>query len=295
MKESLSKRGQLAANTVMRVDLEVSFEALDNQFDPHTNPTGSFPLSIAENRLNWQTLKAKFQQIAADHEIDDWVMGYTSPSGSDEFRTSIATFYERHLTKCPVDPATIACSPGATGIVEMTAILLAEEGDVAAVPAPCYPVYRQDMHNIPKVNRYDIVTHVSLDELQHGSLLHLGHLEKAKQEIAATGKQLTLLIITTPDNPTGIIYSQQHLKEIAEWCISNKVHLIVNEIYGLSLIDISHPDIQADYNDPLLLAPLLNICHSKKVIIYTIGILSQKTLAFLALGLVWCIRTMKTF
>lgn len=249
MNDSLSKRGQVAASTIMRVDLELSFEAMKNQFDPVTNPTGQFPLSIAENRLKWETLKKKFQQIASDNEIDDWVMGYTSPLGDENFREAIASFYEKFLTTCFIDPASIACSPGASGIVEMTALLLADEGDVVAVPAPCYPVYRQDMHNIPKVNRYDILTYSSIDEIGHGPLLHVGHLNRAKQEIEHAGNRLRLLVITTPDNPTGMIYSQQHLTEIADWCIEHKVHLIVNEIYALSLIDITHPLIQDDYQN----------------------------------------------
>ena len=254
MNTSLSKRGHRASSTIMRVDLDISFEALENQYDPINNPTGTFPLSIAENRLNWDSLKQKFKKIAAEQEIDDWVMGYTSPLGSMEFREAIADFYTRYLTSCPIDPLSIGCSPGATGIVEMTSILLADEGDVAAVPAPCYPVYRQDMDNIPSVKRYDILTHTSLDEIQYGPLLNLEHLRQAKQTIQAEGNQLKLLIITSPDNPTGMIYSEQHLEEIANWCISNKVHLVVNEIYGLSMIDIKKPSIADDYlhTDPYI-------------------------------------------
>ncbi len=264
MNTSLSKRGQLASETIMRVDLDISFEALENQYDSITNPTGSFPLSIAENRLNWDVLKQKFQQIAAEHEIDDWVMGYTSPLGSMEFREAIANFYTRYLTVCPIDPLTIGCSPGATGIVEMTSILLADEGDVAAMPAPCYPVYRQDIGNIPLVKRYDIQTHSSLHEIQYGPLLNLEHLRHAKQEIQADGHQMKLLIITSPDNPTGMIYSEQHLEEIADWCISNNIHLIVNEIYGLSMIDINMPKITNDYSNRDPYTSFAQLMHRRK-------------------------------
>lgn len=264
MNESVSKRGLKASNTVMRVDLDISFEALDNQYDAIENPDGVFPLSIAENRLNWDLLKSKFKSIAADNELDDWVLGYTSPLGSMEFRTAVANFYTSYLSQTELDPMTIGCSPGATGIVEMTSFLLADEGDVAVVPAPCYPVYRQDMENMTGVLRHDIVTHRHLHELQHGSLLDLQHLEDAKNKITSSGKQFKILILTTPDNPTGLMYSEAHLNEISDWCIENKIHLVVNEIYALSKIDISHPALKDDYQGDDTFVSFVKLMSQKK-------------------------------
>ncbi len=247
MKSSLSERGQVAAQTILRIDLDVSNEAADNLYDPILNPDGVFPLSIAENRLLWDTLKVKFQEIATEHPIDDWVLGYTSASGADEFKEAVATFYQQFITNCAIEPKTLACSPGATGIVEMTGLLLADPGDVFAVPAPCYPVYRQDFGNISNLERYDVITFNQLDELQHGPLLNLMDLERAKSDIEQQGKRLRIVLLTSPDNPTGVRYTPKHLEEIADWCESRSIHLIVNELYALSLIDTSHALIKDDY------------------------------------------------
>jgi len=248
--QTTSSRGLKALNTELRVDMTISREAQRNQYDETLNPTGSFPLNIAENRLNWAMLKAKFKQICSQHEIDDWVLAYTAASGAPEFKAAIAAFYQRYFQPgVAVDPMSLAISPGATGIVEMTAFILGDAGDTAAMPAPCYPVYRQDMNNMAGVLRYDIITHGPLHELAHGPLLDLSHLAQAKTDIAANGSRLRMLIITTPDNPTGVIYDQRHLLEIAEWCIAEEVHLIVNEIYALSAIDRTHKTIKDDYPD----------------------------------------------
>jgi len=264
MTKSLSSRGIKASNTVMRVDLNISFDAMDNQFDAIENPDGVFPLSIAENRLHWNILKAKFKDIASSNELEDWVLGYTSSLGSPEFRHAVANFYESYLAHSPVDPDMIACSSGATGIIEMSSFLLAEEGDVAAIPAPCYPVYRQDMENIAGVLRHDILTHRHLEELQHGPLLHLEHLENAKKELELESKRFKILILSTPDNPTGIIYDRKHLSEIADWCIKHSIHLVVNEIYALSQIDISHPKIEGDYLDKSKFESFIKIMKEKQ-------------------------------
>jgi len=238
---TISQRGQIASDTILRVDMEISMEAQMNAYHPEDNPDGAFPLNIAENRLCWQELKSKLQSISTENEIPDWVMGYTSPLGDPAWAVSIADFYKRYLLEeNDVDPNHLACSPGATGIIEMTSFILADEGDVAAFPAPCYPVYRQDMGNISAVERHDIITHENISELKDGSPLNTSHLDQAKLDIQASGRNFKLLVITTPDNPTGQIYGQQQLEDIVSWCYKHKVHLIINEIYGLSRINIDH-------------------------------------------------------
>ena len=58
-KSSLSRRGLKASTTVLRQDFEIFFEAVTNLYDKETNPDGTFPMNIAENKLNWKTLKEK--------------------------------------------------------------------------------------------------------------------------------------------------------------------------------------------------------------------------------------------
>jgi aspartate/methionine/tyrosine aminotransferase len=129
----------------------------------------------------------------------------------------------------------------------MTAMVLGDPGDVAVYPAPCYPVYKQDMGNKAGVERYDLITHHELDEIRQGPALTIDHLEKAKREIEAREKHFRFLVLTSPDNPTGGVYDYSTLLKITDWCLKNKIHLIVNEIYGLSLVNTRHPELSKDY------------------------------------------------
>ena len=245
---SLSNRGNNAAQTVLRVDMEAYFEAAQNLYDAQKNPTGTFPLNIAENRLTWHLMEEKMAQIHQNQVIPDWVACYTSGKGAPTFRQAVATFMAQFLTKCPIDPENLAFSAGATSVVETTALVLADAGDVAVFPAPCYPVYKQDIGNVAGLERYDLITHHSLEHAKSGFLLDISHLETAKLAIENQGKRFKMLALTTPDNPTGRMYTYEQLQTIADWCIQHKVHLIVNEIYGLSLVDTKHPAIQSDYD-----------------------------------------------
>lgn len=237
MANSLSQRGLTASDSPSRVDIDLYFEAMDNVYDREENPDGAFPLNVAENKLSWHFLKEKIKRIHREIEIPDWIAGYTNPIGADEIREIIAAFLGKYLFECEISADYLALSAGATAVVELSAFLLGNEGDVVAIPAPAYPVYKQDMGNFPGLLRHDIVTHHDLTELALGPVLSVEHLEKARYEIQQSGRNFAMLLLTQPDNPTGLIYSKNQLEQIADWCIQHKVHLVVNEIYGLSLIN----------------------------------------------------------
>ncbi|WP_268034467.1 aminotransferase class I/II-fold pyridoxal phosphate-dependent enzyme [Algoriphagus sp. PAP.12] len=248
---SLSNKGFTATQTPARVDMKIYFEALENLYHPTENPTGALPMNVAENHLCWEMLRERIQKVTRENDIPEWVASYTDPSGAPSFREATAGFLSKFLFKAPVDPESIAFSSGATSVIEMTAFLLANPGDTAVIPAPSYPVYTGDIGVVPSVKRYDLQTHTEVSELRNGVPISIDNLEKSKTEIEEAGSRFKMLILTTPDNPTGAIYSEEQLREIADWCIQNKVHLIVNEIYGLSQIDITHPELKADYPDPI--------------------------------------------
>jgi aspartate/methionine/tyrosine aminotransferase len=233
-------------------------------YHPESNPDGALPLNVAENRLSWHELKERIEEITATHPIPDWVAGYTARCGAPTFREAVACFLAQHLTKCPVNPDHLAVSAGATSVIEMTSFILADSGDLAVIPAPAYPVYTQDLGNLSGVQRYDLVTHHEPAEIAEGPLLTVDHLQEARREIVAQGKRFRMLILTTPDNPTGGIYTEGQLDSISDWCIDAEVHLIVNEIYGLSLIDTSRPALESDYSEARSFRSFANIMAQKQ-------------------------------
>lgn len=256
---SLSTRGAGAAATPLRIDHAAHRVAVADRYHPTDNPDGKLPLNVAENHLSWPDLRAKIEAITAEEPIPDWVPGYASSQGAHAFRVAAAHFLREHLTGCPVHGERLAVSAGATGVIEMTSFIVADAGDVAVIPAPCYPVYRRDIGNLAGVERYDLVTHREISEIARGPVLGLEDLERARGEIEAAGKRFRMLILTTPDNPTGGIHPVERLSRIADWCIGQGIHLVVNEIYGLSLIDTTHPAIREDYADDVPFTSFANV------------------------------------
>jgi aspartate/methionine/tyrosine aminotransferase len=251
---TLSQRGKAAATNAMRIDLELYYQALENPYHPQENPSGSIPMNMAENHLGWELLKAKMEQISAEQTIPDWVASYGDPAGVFSFRESVCNYFNHFLQpEKGLDAARLACSAGATGVIEMTSFLLANSGDTAVIPAPSYPVYTADLQVFSGIQRFDLTDDLSIAALA-----------TAKSTIEASGSQFKLLILTQPDNPSGKIYSPETLGMLSDWCISNRIHLIVNEIYALSLLDITHPAIQEDYQDTSQFQTFLSIIEHKK-------------------------------
>ena len=261
---SLSKRGQIVQNTTLRVDFEIFFEAMKDLYDQDENPNGTIPLNIAENRLSWHLLENRMRELSKSETIPAWVAGYTSAMGAPEFRSVLAEFLTKFLTLCYIDPENLGLSAGATAIVEVSSWIVADPGDVAVFPAPCYPVYKQDIGNKGGIERYDLVTHHDLTSIKNEPALSIEHLDHALEEIERVGKKFKMLVVTNPDNPTGGLFSKEKLESIADWCIKHNIHLFVNEIYGLSLIDTFHPAIKDDYESEIDFFSFANIIQNRK-------------------------------
>lgn len=219
---------------------------------------------MAENNLSWPDLRARIEQAISFRAMPKWVSNYTGMGGSSEFLDAVSSFMSTHLTRCTIESERIMTSAGATAVLELASWILCDEGDAVAIPAPSYPVYSQDFGNKSGLERHDIVTYGDLVNNDGFSNLTIKHLKKARATIKKSGKKLKLLVLTTPDNPTGCLYSQKQLEEISDWCIKKKIHLLVNELYGLSMIHTSHPDIKDDYKEEMAFTSFAHIMEEKK-------------------------------
>lgn len=246
---TLSKRGTDLAENPARVDMALFAQASQNLYCPVNNPTGTFLLNVAENSLTASIIKDKLTAVLQQQEIPDWVLKYTDSKGHPDVRTAVAGFMEKHLCKCPIDPDSIAFSAGASAVIEVTSFVLANPGDVVVIPAPSYPMYTKDLGTKSGVARYDLQTHFHLEDIGSKAPVDVFMLDKTWSELHAQNKCFKILLITSPDNPTGCRYTKAQLKDLANWCIQHKVHMIVNEIYGLSVIDTQDPLIKTDYQN----------------------------------------------
>ena len=152
-------------------------------------------------------------------------------------------------------------SAGASAIIEISSFILANPKDVVVIPAPSYPMYTKDLGIKSEMERYDLQTHFDIETIGSDAPVRVEHLDKAWETLTAQGKCFKILLITSPDNPTGCMYNKAELETLANWCIEHNVHLVVNEIYGLSLINTTDETLQNDYKNGGDYASFATIMH----------------------------------
>ncbi len=64
-------------------------------------------------------------------------------------------------------------------------------------------------------------------------------LEAVYQKLTLHGRRVRMLLLTNPNNPLGIIYSDLVIRNCIEWARSKGMQTIVDEIYALSVHDVS--------------------------------------------------------
>jgi aspartate/methionine/tyrosine aminotransferase len=260
----LSHRGQKAATRPLRADLDTFYEAMDNRYHPTDNPDGCFTLCIAENGLMWPALRDKMQAIATNKQAPDWVASYTAILGAPELREVAASFLTTFVAEgVGLNAEKLGIAAGAAAVIEMTALLIADAGDVAVIPGPAYMAYTPDLANKAEVGRYDLHRPAPSppSPASRGRALFTTTYELTTAELdrahAELGDRFHILLLTQPNNPTGQVFTPQQLTDFADWCTERKIHLVVNEIYALSLLDQTHPDLAADYPTPAIFTSFL--------------------------------------
>ena len=156
---------------------------------------------------------------AAKRAIDEGWTGYGPTCGLPEFRDLIA----RHISESrgiEARPSQVVVTPGGKPIIFFALLSLVERGEEVVYPDPGFPIYRSMIDYIGGK-----AVPMPLVEAQDFSF----ELDRLKSLISDRTK---LLILNTPQNPTGGILSRDDLEAVAELCIRHDVVILADEIYS---------------------------------------------------------------
>lgn len=174
---------------------------------------------------------------AAKAAIDANQSHYTGMAGLVALRQAAADFVKDkyHLTYNPDNE--ILVTIGATEALSATLTAILEPGDTVLLPAPAYPGYE------PIVNLVgaDIV---EIDTTGNDFVLTPEVLEQA---ILEQGDSLKAVLLNYPTNPTGVTYSREQIKALADVLRKYDIFVISDEVYSeLTYTDEPHVSI-AEY------------------------------------------------
>ncbi len=175
---------------------------------------------------------------AAIKALNEGFTKYTAVAGILELRKAIAGKLKRenHLD---YDPSEILVSNGAKQSLFNIFQALIQEGDEVIIPAPYWVTY-------PELVSYSGGKNVFIhtDETTHFKIT-----PKMLQD--AMSDKTKMLVLTTPSNPTGMIYSKEEILDLYEVIKDTQIVIVSDEMYEKLVFDGSFCAL-ASLNEDLL-------------------------------------------
>ncbi len=155
---------------------------------------------------------------AAIKAIESGFTKYTPSTGTVELRKAIAAKFKKD-NALEYSPNQIAVSCGAKHAIYNLVQVLVDEGDEVLIPSPYWVSYPEMVKIAGGVNVFVPTDFESGFKLTPAVL---------KRYITSKTK---LLFINSPSNPTGVVYSKDELRAIADICVAHGIYIISDEIY----------------------------------------------------------------
>lgn len=168
---------------------------------------------------------------------------YMPNSGYEDVRGQIADFYAEN-TKLGFTADHIIMTVGAAGGINVVFKALLDPGDEVIVPSPFFVEFMFYVSNHGG--------QIRLAETRTDFHLDIGNIERAINE------RTKAIIINSPHNPTGVVYNEEELKELAgilreRRAKGQKIYIISDEAYRKLLFDdIAFPDLFNLYEETIV-------------------------------------------
>ena len=167
---------------------------------------------------------------AAFKAMKDGHTGYGPSAGLLEFREVIA----EHISETrdvEIHPDEVTVTPGAKPIIFFTILALVNEGDEVIYPNPGFPIYESvidfiDAKAVPLPLREEVDFRFRIEDLE-----------------ASISDRTKLLIINSPQNPTGGTLAKSDLEAIAELAIKHDFYVLTDEVYSRILYEGVHDSL----------------------------------------------------
>jgi aspartate aminotransferase len=155
---------------------------------------------------------------AAVKAINGGFTKYTPSSGTEELRTLICDKLKRD-NGLEYKPGQIVVGCGAKHSIFNAVMVLCDAGEEVLIPAPYWVSYPEMVKIAGAVPKYIQTTAATNFKFT------------PEQLKAAITPRTKLLILNSPSNPTGSVYSRKELEAIAEVCVKHGIYVISDDIY----------------------------------------------------------------
>ncbi|EMC2388446.1 pyridoxal phosphate-dependent aminotransferase [Enterococcus faecalis] len=159
-------------------------------------------------------------QKAAIASIEDGRASYYTPSGGiPELKQAIVSYVEREY-QLRYQPKQVIVTDGAKYALYLLFQAILNVGDEVIIPVPYWVSYGEQV-------KLAEGKPVFVSSTQEQSF----KVSVAQLETVRTDKTKAI-ILNSPSNPTGVIYTEEELRQIGEWAVAHNILIIADDIYG---------------------------------------------------------------
>ncbi|MFT8825431.1 MAG: aminotransferase class I/II-fold pyridoxal phosphate-dependent enzyme [Liquorilactobacillus mali] len=182
-------------------------------------------------------------KVAGIKAIIDNQTHYAPNRGIAELREAISEYLRRHYAVSYDPQEQIIVTNGASEAISTAMNSFLGEGDVVLCPSPAFGLYR----NLAKING---AKYIEVDTEDDKYKLTPEKLKTYLDEYQAAVK---MLVLNYPNNPTGVSYSENEIKKLADVLEEYPVVVLSDEIYSELVYKKKHVSIASYLPEKTLL------------------------------------------
>uniref|UniRef100_A0A8C5QQ20 Aminotransferase class I/classII large domain-containing protein n=1 Tax=Leptobrachium leishanense TaxID=445787 RepID=A0A8C5QQ20_9ANUR len=235
----LSNRGNILSG--FRGSSEEGYRAYhEDKYDEDKNPSGIINFGTSENKLCFDLMSKRLTQSDMNI-IEPPLLQYPDWKGHNFLREEVAHFLTYYCkAPAPLNPENVVTLNGCGSLFSALAAVLCDSSDSILIATPFYGGITQSIFLYSGIK----LVYVHLESKVSGSgsrpfQLTVQKLETTLQAAREQGSSVKALILINPHNPLGDVYSASEMLEFLEFAKRHSLHVIVDEIYMLSVFDES--------------------------------------------------------
>ncbi|MFW9930133.1 MAG: pyridoxal phosphate-dependent aminotransferase [Candidatus Thorarchaeota archaeon] len=171
---------------------------------------------------------------AASAKLTSAEVRYTPEDGTPELKKAIIRYTEEHYEK-EINPENIIASNGAKQSISILMQTLLNPQDEVVIPVPYWVSY-------PDMAKICYATPVLVKPED-------GRFTPRMEDIEAAVTSYTkIIVINSPNNPSGAVYPEKFIKDIIEFSEKKGIYLVMDDIYNRLVFDGKKPISPFEYS-----------------------------------------------
>lgn len=185
---------------------------------PYAREAKKRGIEVIHLNIGQPDIKTPKEALDAIHNYDEDVIAYGLSEGEVSLRTAFSEYYKKYNVE--VSPDDIMITTGGSEALQFVFMTLCDPYDEVIIPEPFYTNVAT-FANIAMVNLVPVTS--SIDDAF--VLPGIADFE------AKISKKTMAILLCSPNNPTGHVYSRDELQALLELCRKHDIFLIVDEVY----------------------------------------------------------------